>query len=708
MQTRQNYGGLDAFRLVAAFLVIAIHTSPLTCFSANADFFLTRVLARVAVPFFFMVTGQFVVSRFYRDTNGRAALTKSLTKLSLLYLVAIALYVPIGLYGGHYEALSLGSALRLLLFDGTFYHLWYFPACLLGLCLVYLMSRKLSLRNSLAIALFLYLIGLMGDSYYGLARSIPVLDAFYQGGFQVFSYTRNGLFFAPIFLILGAWLSQRKTLERPKAIIGLCLSFAGMAGEAFILRHLGWPRHDSMYLFLLPTMLYLYHLVLSWQRPSCQRARTAATWVYILHPAVIVLIRAVAKALHLLPWLVDQSLAQFLAVSAVSFGAAYVLALILPRPQRYSPKGRAWIELDSQALAHNIAFLQSRLPRSCKLMPAVKANAYGHGAVPVCKELYRLGVRHFCVASLSEGIELRKNGIAGEILILGYTHPSQAFLLRRYRLSQTVVDSQYAKALSTYGKKLRVHIGIDTGMHRLGERSENIDQIALLFALKHLQIDGIFTHLSADESLSPRNKAFTKVQSMAFQSVLRELKKRGVPCPRTHLLASYGVLNYPELGGDYARIGIALYGILSTRADTDAWARQLRPVLSLKARVATVKPLYTQEAVGYGLSCTADHPMKIATLSIGYADGLPRSLSDGHGYVLLRGQKAPILGKICMDQTIIDVTDIPGVCAGDTAVLIGTSGTLTLSAGDLAESAGTISNEILSRLGARLDRILCC
>lgn len=216
MQTRQNYGGLDAFRLVAAFLVIAIHTSPLTCFSANADFFLTRVLARVAVPFFFMVTGQFVVSRFYRDTNGRAALTKSLTKLSLLYLVAIALYVPIGLYGGHYEALSLGSALRLLLFDGTFYHLWYFPACLLGVCLVYLMSRKLSLRNSLAIALFLYLIGLMGDSYYGLARSIPVLDAFYQGGFQVFSYTRNGLFFAPIFLILGAWLSQKKTWSGPK------------------------------------------------------------------------------------------------------------------------------------------------------------------------------------------------------------------------------------------------------------------------------------------------------------------------------------------------------------------------------------------------------------------------------------------------------------------------------------------------------------
>ena len=165
MQTRQNYGGLDVFRLVAAFLVIAIHTSPLTCFGANADFFLTRVLARVAVPFFFMVTGQFIVSRFFQGTNGRASLIKSLTKLSLLYLAAIVLYVPIGLYSGHYKALSLGSALRLLFFDGTFYHLWYFPACLLGLCLVYLMSRKLSLRNSLAIALFLYLIGLMGDMF---------------------------------------------------------------------------------------------------------------------------------------------------------------------------------------------------------------------------------------------------------------------------------------------------------------------------------------------------------------------------------------------------------------------------------------------------------------------------------------------------------------------------------------------------------------
>ncbi len=709
MHAKRNYGGLDAFRLAAAFLVIAIHTSPLTCFGTEADFFLTRVLARVAVPFFFMVTGQFTVSRFYQSGDARPVLVKSLKRLSLLYGVAIVLYFPIGLYGGHYQALTLGGALRLLLFDGTFYHLWYFPACLIGLCLVYLMSRKLSLGGSLSISLILYLIGLLGDSYYGLTQSVPLLDALYQGGFQLFSYTRNGLFFAPAFLVLGALLSPGTTMpavNRSKSAAGLCLSLFAMTAEAFLLRHLGWPRHDSMYLCLLPVMVFLYQLVLSWQRPACHRIRDIAAWIYLLHPAVIVLVRASAKALHLVPLLVEQSLLHFAVVSLASLGAAYLITLVLPQPRPSFSKGRAWIELDSQALAHNLALLQSRLPRSCQLMPAVKANAYGHGSVPICKELQRLGIRHFCVASLHEGIELRKNGISGEILILGYTHPSQAYLLHRYRLSQTVIDSAYAESLCAYGKKLHVHIGIDTGMHRLGERSENIDQIASLFARKQLQIDGIFTHLSADDSLSPRCKAFTKVQSMAFQSVLRELKKRGLPCPYAHLLASYGVLNYPELGGDYARVGIALYGILSTQADTDACACRLQPVLSLKARVATVKPLYAEESAGYGFSFTAGRTMKIATIAIGYADGLPRSLSDGRGYVLLHGQKAPILGKICMDQTIVDVTDIPQVSAGDTAVLIGASGPLSLSAAELAEQAGTISNELLSRLGARLNRIL--
>ena len=297
----------------------------------------------------------------------------------------------------------LGSALRLLLFDGTFYHLWYFPACLLGLCLVYLMSRKLSLRNSLAIALFLYLIGLMGDSYYGLARSIPVLDAFYQGGFQVFSYTRNGLFFAPIFLILGAWLSQKKPWSGPKPFSDFVSRL--LAWQAKPLSFVIWAgRGMTACIFSCYPRCFIF-IILCYPgsgHPAKGPALPPLVSISCIRLSSV-LIRAVAKALHLLPWLVDQSLAHYLAVSAVSFGAAYVLALILPRPQRYSPKGRAWIELDSQALAHNIAFLQSRLPRSCKLMPAVKANAYGHGAVPVCEELYRLGVRHFCVASLSEG-----------------------------------------------------------------------------------------------------------------------------------------------------------------------------------------------------------------------------------------------------------------------------------------------------------------
>lgn len=337
-------------------------------------------------------------------------------------------------------------------------------------------------------------------------------------------------------------------------------------------------------------------------------------------------------------------------------------------------------------------------------MPAVKANAYGHGAVLIVKELNRLGVDAFCVACIQEAIELRRHGIKGEILILGYTHPAEFPLLRRYHLTQTVVDYAYAKELEQYGKKVHVHVSIDTGIHRLGERSENIDRICSIYEIKSLIIDGLYSHLSASDRLTEQDKAFTNSQVMAWNHVLDELWQRGYPCPKVHLLGSYGVINYPELAGDYARVGIALYGVLSTREDTTAWESSLQPVLSLKARVATVKELYTNESAGYGIAFTANHDMRIATITIGYADGLPRSLSGGVGSVLIHGCKAPILGRICMDQTIIDVSDIPDVKAGDVAVLIGTSGNQAISAADLARQTHSITNEVLSRLGSRLER----
>jgi serine/alanine racemase len=706
MSLKQNYGGLDLFRLIAAVLVVAIHTSPLTSYGANADFFAARILSRVAVPFFFMVTGQFVVSGLLNVADDGSKWKKYLIKMSLYYGIAILIYLPVGIYAGHYQNLTAYGFLRLLVFDGTFYHLWYFPACMIGVTLLCLMSRWMRMRAMMIATGILYLFGLLGDSYFGLIQNVPVISTVYRYGFHVFSYTRNGLFFAPLFLLLGVLLGNRAiTQNRKVLVIGLGGSFLMMTGEAFTLHFLGWQRHDSMYLALIPTMVFLYQLLKLWQGNSCARLRTISTWIYILHPAVIVLIHAASKFFGVSGLLVQQSLIHYLAVASASVLAAFALSLLMDRMRKSSFRcGRAWIELDRDALAQNVQLFRSMLPETCKLMPAVKAQAYGHGAALIAKELNRLGVDAFCVACVQEAAELRRHGIRGEILILGYTHPEEFPLLRRYHLIQTVIDYSYAEELNRYGKKVHVHIGVDTGMHRLGERSENIDRICTVYEMKNLIVDGMFSHLAASDRLTPRDIAFTEAQIMAWNRVIRELQQRGYTCPKLHLLGSYGMMNYPELAGDYIRVGIALYGVLSEKEDSDAWRHVLQPVLSLKARVTTIRELRTNESAGYGAAFTAEHDMRIATIAIGYADGLPRSLSAGTGSVLIHGCKAPIIGRICMDQTIVDVSGIPNVQAGDIAVLIGISGNQEISAADLAEQTHSITNEVLSRLGGRLER----
>ena len=347
---------------------------------------------------------------------------------------------------------------------------------------------------------------------------------------------------------------------------------------------------------------------------------------------------------------------------------------------------RAWIEIDRGALRHNVKVLQSLLPPGCALMPAVKANAYGHGAVLIARECQEMGIHAFCVATLNEGIELRQNGIKGEILILGWTHSGQASLLHEYNLTQTVMSCAYARDLDSYNQFIQVHIKIDTGMHRLGIAWDRRSEIADIFHFPNLQVTGAYTHLCCDSLAEEQGRRF-------YAAV------EGFPIPKLHLLASDGLLYHPELGGDYARVGIALYGATTVR-------QGLRPVLSLKARVAQVRELPTGESVGYELQFTARRPSRIAALTIGYGDGLPRSLSCGVGNVLLHRQKSPVAGMICMDQTLVDVTDIPEVSVGDIAVLIGKTGTEEIRAVDMAVQAGTISNEILSCLGPRLDRIV--
>ena len=202
---------------------------------------------------------------------------------------------------------------------------------------------------------------------------------------------------------------------------------------------------------------------------------------------------------------------------------------------------RAWLEIDRKALEHNVCLFQRLLPDTCQLMPAVKAQAYGLGAVLIAKELNRLGIQAFCVASAEEGMELRKNGIAGEILILGYTAPEQFALLHTYQLTQTVVDFSYAKQLNQSEKPLHVHIAVDTGMHRIGERSEHFEELCAMFQMKQLVVDGIFSHLCVSDGQNASDQAYTRAQAECFQQIVQHLEEKGYACGKKHLLASYGI-----------------------------------------------------------------------------------------------------------------------------------------------------------------------
>lgn len=364
---------------------------------------------------------------------------------------------------------------------------------------------------------------------------------------------------------------------------------------------------------------------------------------------------------------------------------------------------RVWARIEEEALLHNLKVLQSALPAGCKLMPAVKGDAYGHGAVKIARRLEGEKIHSFCVASLEEGVELRQAGVRGDILILGYTLPKEAGEVLEHNLIQTVVDADYAKELNACMQergsgRLRVHVGIDTGMHRLGEWFENIDRIAGIWDLSRLTPEGVYSHLCAADGRKGWEIEVTKRQIDRFDRLTRELYARGIGGFSRHLQNSGGILNYPSCRYEYARPGIALYGAGGLGEG------RLRPVLTLKSRIACVRELRAGEGAGYGLAFTAKKDGRIAVVCAGYGDGLPRSLS-GKGWVLCRGRRARIAGRICMDQMLVDVTDIPQAKPGDEVVFIGSSGKEVITAEELANLSGTISNEILCRLSRRVERI---
>lgn len=687
MNKQKRWASLDDFRLVAAALVVCIHTSPLTSCSPLGDFWLTRVLARVAVPFFFMVSGHFLAQKNWKSLGG------FLKKILLIYLGTVVLYLPLNWYNG---GMPLSRWPRALLVDGTFYHLWYFPAVILGVIVARQLWR-LGLPRALTVAGLLYLVGLGGDSYYGLVSQLPALNGLYNGIFALCSYTRNGLFFAPLFLLLGAASVHLKSQKL--AGLGFLLSLGGMTAEGLWLHRLDVQRHDSMYLMLPACMVFLFSLLLGANRGRNRQGADVSLLVYLIHPWCIVLVRAGARVLGLEGLLIENSLGHFGAVLVSSFFGAWVLSLL--GPGHRNPRDRAWRETDLEALAHNAWQIREALAPECDLMAVVKAEAYGHGAVAVARQLRKERVKAFAVASLEEGISLRRHGIFGEILVLGYTAPDQARQLRRWRLTQAVVDAAYGEALAEQGVRLKVHLALDTGMHRLGIPAGDHEAIARMYRLPWLKITGTFSHLCVADSPAPGDKGYTSRQLNLFYEALRWMTDQGYPPGETHIQSSYGIWNLPPQPCTWARPGIALYGVGSDDTPTRRQL-ELRPVLSLRARVASVRGLEPGQGAGYGLAFRPDTPRLLATVTIGYADGLPRCLPQRGGQVLIRGVRCPMVGRVCMDQLLVDVTAVPQVVPGDVVTLIGRDGDGEIRAEEVAAWCGTITNELLSRLGHRL------
>lgn len=709
MNPGKEYGGIDAFRVIAAVLVIAVHTSPLLSVHETADFIFTRIIDRVGVPFFFMATGFFLLPAYLEKKTSPSTLLRFWKKCVVYYGMATLIYLPLLFYKGYFQdEASFFAIAKDIVFDGTFYHLWYFPAVAIGTGIVILLLKRFRMKTAFFLTSGLYLIGLFGDSYYGVAEKIHWIRAGYDGLFFFSDYTRNGIFFAPVYLLLGCMIAvQRRVFSKKTCVTGLLISFVLLLTEGLWLHHFSVQRHDSMYIMLLPVMFFLFHWLLLWGGKSNGNWRLLSMSLYIIHPLCIVVVRGLAKGTNLGWLLVENSIVHYVIVVLVSMIASILFVYLMNRNKsKPYAKGRAWAEINLDNLNHNLKALTSILPENCTFMAVVKANAYGHGAVKIAKELNRAGVFDFAVATVAEGVELRKHGVKGDILILGYTHPQDVPSLIRYRLIQTVIDYPYATMLDSFGKKIRVHVKIDTGMHRLGESYSHLSRIENIFQCKHLAIEGIYTHLSSADHLNISDVAYSLQQIKHFDATMEQIQKLGYKLPKVHMQSSYGVLNYPELHGDYARIGIALYGILSHTLDETKLSVDLKPVMAMKARVAAVKEIAPGDLVGYGRHYTAKRSLKMAVVSIGYADGLPRHASGRNDrYVLVHGQRAPVIGTICMDQLMIDITHIQNVSQGDTVTILGQDGKEFISAEQVAENAQTITNEWVSRLGSRLERV---
>lgn len=368
------------------------------------------------------------------------------------------------------------------------------------------------------------------------------------------------------------------------------------------------------------------------------------------------------------------------------------------------PSGWTWAEVDLSAIAHNVRLFRSLAPRA-RVMAVVKADAYGHGAVPVARSALGAGAEWLGVARVHEGKALRRAGVTAPILLLGWTGPSEVRAAVEWDLDLTVFAPDHlppvVAASRELGKRAAVHVKVDTGMGRIGWRDleEAARWIAAIRDLPEIEVRGVFTHFAAADADDPGH---ARDQWERFDRWVRDLEKQGLRPPIVHAANTAAVVRMPEAHYDLVRVGIGLYGYLPN----ESWYSHVpvRRALTWKSRLVYVKWVEKGATISYGCTYTAPGKRKIGTVAVGYADGFRRGLSN-RGYVLVRGRRAPVVGRVCMDQTMVDLTDIPGADTGDEAVLLGDQGGDRCTADDHARWVDTISYEILCGIGKRVPRM---
>ncbi|MBQ9885696.1 MAG: alanine racemase [Lachnospiraceae bacterium] len=366
---------------------------------------------------------------------------------------------------------------------------------------------------------------------------------------------------------------------------------------------------------------------------------------------------------------------------------------------------RTYAEIDLNAALHNIKEIRHRVGDSVKIMAVIKADGYGHGAVEYGK-LYDDYVDYFGVATIDEGIELREAGLNKPILILGYTSPKQYADIAKYNIEPTIYTVDAALKLSDtavkYDKTIKFHIAVDTGMTRIGFQvcDESIDAVEQISKLPGIRINGMFTHFAcADEY----DKTYTMRQMELYDSFYERLEEKGIDIPIKHVCNSAGIMEFDHHRFDMVRAGIVIYGLYPSE-EVDKTSLDLRPVMSLKSHVVNVFTARPGVGVSYGATFTTGEATRIATVSIGYADGYPRALSN-KGRVLIKGHSVPIVGRVCMDQMMVDITGYDDIEVEDIVILVGRDGNEFISVEEVSALAGSFNYEFVCDLSKRVPRV---